>query len=319
MYNEEQKQLFMSQMLTGKSMLSQAQSMFNSFAPYEEERGSDLCTWSVDELGPALANAFGIRESSRHAAYSILRKYAQWCMDNGVPGATDSAMKIGNVGSSALDKLRRNSVRNPRDLQAWLDTFLDKESEETSDNYLRAFCWMAYSGLEDSDAYVVRASDVDYKHMVIRTAKREYPIYKEALPCLHNCTDLTQFAYKHPLYSNVIYRARIPGDDIMRGVRGKQTLENIRVTLSKKNKTAIDAGKTDRKLSYRRIWISGIFYRMLKDEIEGFPVDFRDVAELGIMEKQFDMSSCRNTLGYRRREAAAAYKTDYELWKRTLL
>lgn len=318
MYNAGQKERFIKEYSTKISVRANARNLFDLFEPYEEGWGADLCTRDLAELQPVFDGLSGVRESSRLAPRTILRKYAEWCLKNEVPGATDAALRL---DSSALGNLKNQTLKNPRHLQAFLDLLCDPESEQTSDNNFRTYYWLAYAGMPDEEIPKVTAREVDFERMLIIHDGKEYPIYREALPALRNCATLRSYRYKNPNYNadTVVWRDRVPGDVLIRGVRSVPTVVLMRVELSKRIKRAQEDGKPVQKLSYYRIWISGVFYRMLEEELAGMPADFRGIVDDRLGDFQYSLRPGGNTQEYKRRAASDAYLADYERWKQTLL
>ena len=316
MYNAEQKSRFIKEYTDKISYRESAVRLFNRFEPYEEAWGADLCTVDADRIYPVIRAVVGLRSASSKMPLAVIRGYAQWCLRHGIPGATDTILGFSDSGTDAM---RTQTVKNPRHLQRWLDTLFVPEENETADNTMRAFCWLAYSGLKAEQAIALKNADVDFENMRIHYDGHDYILYREAVPSLRNCVELIAFRYEHPGYGHSIYRDRVPGDDLFRSMRGVLKTQGTLVSLSRACKNAVESGKTDLRLSYDRIRVSGIFYRMYEDELAGFPVDFLSVPELGITDRQYDLSSSTNTQSAKHRALAAQYRKDYERWKQTLL
>ena len=73
--------------------------------------------------------------------------------------------------------------------------------------------------------------------------------------------------------------------------------------------------KTDLKLSYFRVWISGLFYRMYERERAGMPVDFSAAAAQFMEGKTYKLDRGRNTPEAKKRQLTRDYLEDYERWK----
>ena len=318
MYNAEQKERFIRDYSTKISVRKSVVSLFDKFAPYEEQWGADLCTQSVETIQPVFDRIAGVRESSRLAPRTILRKYSDWCIENHVEGATDAARML---ASSGVENLRTQMLKNPRQLQAFLDLICEPESERTADNNIRAYYWLAYAGMDDKDILLTKADDVDLSLMVLHFGGRDYPIYREALPAISNCMKLTEYRIKHPNYGpdKIVMKDRIPGDELLRGIKAVTTIHAMRVELSRRNREANRDGKTDLKLSYYRIWLSGVFYRMWEDELAGFPVDFSSFVEDRLGDFQYKLPPNGNSQEYMHKKMALSYQEDYERWKMILM
>lgn len=312
MYNEELKTKFVREYTDNVNTAEFCAAIFKSFEKYEQEWGADLCTRSTDELQPLVDNLVGFRARSKWMNLIILKDYVRWCIGMKIPGACDGMLSIETVG---LEKVKHQTVASPFHLQIYLDSICEPESEETTDNIYRCFYWLAYGGVAEEDILNIKCSDVDLTSMVVHYKGTEVPIYREALPAFKNCSKLTQFIYKHPNYDKLVYRDRAYGDTLVRGIRGLPSLKAMRVELSRRSKAKMDEGKTDLKLSYFRVWISGLFYRMYERERAGIPVDFSAAATQFMEGKTYKLDSGRNTLEAKKRQLTRDYREDYERWK----
>lgn len=318
MYNAELKSKFAKEYTESISVREACFSAFSAFEPYEQEWGADLCTQSAEVLQPVVDKLIGLRSKSIQLRLTIYQEYVKWCIQNDVPDACDGML---NIDSSGLSKMRRQTVKNPKHLQRYLDDICDAEGDETTDNTLRCYYWLAYAGMDEEDILRVRAKDVDFPNMVVRFNNTEYPIYREAIPALKNCVFLTQFLYKHPNYAadKIVYRDRADGDILVRGIRSVPSIVSMRAELSRRSRERIKSGKTNLQLSYYRVWISGIFYRMYESELAGAEPDFFSLVEKLTEGKTYKLDSGRNTVGAKQRKLAWEYLTDYKRWKMTLV
>ena len=316
MYNAAQKEQFIREYSTKLGVRTAAQQLFNQISSDEENAGKDLCQMDLETLREVFGKMARIRTTSFYTPYKILRDYTEWCMKNGVEGVTDAGLRIDSVDA---DGMKYITVRNPRHLQAFLDAICAPESLQTSDNIIRCFYWLAYAGLGDREILTVTTGEVMPDTMTVFHDGKEYPIYREAMPCVKNCRDLSSFRYIHPRYADKeVWRDRVPGDILLRGVRSVPQLGSIRVDVRKRNEEAMAAGKTDLKLSYFRVWMSGIFYRMYEDELAGFPPDFSRFVDEKLGDFQYKVPPKGNSQEYKRKERAEDYLDDYERWKQTL-
>lgn len=318
MYNTELKEKFAKQYTVRTSIRDACLSVFNAFEPYETGWDADLCTKDRETLQPIVDDMLGLRVKSQQLRLTILQEYVKWCLRTGVQGACDGML---HVDSSSLEKMRRQTVKNPRHLQRYLDEICDPEIECTADNTLRVFYWLAYGGMKEEDIFRVTAKDVDLSEMLVRLDGEEYPIYREAIPAFKNCMSLKQFLYNHPNYGagKVSYRDRADGNLLIRGIRATPSMLSMRTELSRRSKRRLDDGSTAMKLSYYRVWLSGIFYRMYEGELAGIKADFSKVAADSMEGKTYKLDSGRNTPLAKQRKLAAEYAADYERWKAALL
>lgn len=321
LYNAELKERFMSERATTKVSRSLFVNVFEYVAPFEREYDADICTWDEDRLRPVLEKLVGFRSYSGKNRENLLKRYIKWCFSVGVPNASSS---IFGVNVDGLNRVREMLVSGPEHLQRCLNVFLTPESDKTADNILRGYCWLAFSGMNDDEIIEVRKSDVDLQNLCVHSNGREFPLYRESLPCIRNLRDLPSFKYFHEGYTDeFVWRFRPEGDKLLRGIRtAEPSLYNIRSRLSNKSSEAFNAGKTDIKISYFRVWLSGEFYRMYQNERMGEQVDFTYLAKRAMLAheargKSYKLESENNkrTPESKLREIARNYQDDYARWK----
>ena len=312
MYNEELKKRFIKEYTNSISTAAVCESVFNSYQKNEEEWGADLCTQSEEVLRPIVTMKLGLRSRSKWSRLIILKDYVQWCIITNVAGACDGMLKITDIG---LDKVKQQTIANPKHLQQYLDAICDPTENCATDNIYRCYYWLAYAGVEQDDILNIKCSDVDFMTMTINYPQKltSVPIYPESLQAFHNCVELTQFASSHPNYNEMVWINRAEGDTIVRGIRALPTLKSMRVALSRRQKNRGD--KTDLRLSFSRVWISGLFYRMYENEMAGIQPDFNPIVLQKMEGKTYNLSSGGNTIEAKQRQLVRDYEEDYKRWK----
>lgn len=314
MYNEELKNKYINQYTTNQSTRNVCRAVFNAFEESEKVWGADLCTRSDEELQPIIDKIMGFRERSKWMRLIILKDYVKWCIVNNVDGACDGMLHITQVG---LEKVRIQTVPNPRKLQEYLNAICHPEEMKTTDNIYRCYYWLAYAGMDEEDIFNVKISDVNFDDMTVNYPRKatQVPIYREAIKAFKNCVELDRFLYLHPNYDNDdTWKERVEGDTLIRGVGKPITLLSMRSGLSRRSKKMEDY--TPLRLSYYRVWISGIFYRMREDEINSSAdVDFGDIVADLMEGKTYKLDTGRNTMAAKQRQLERDYEIDYQRWK----
>lgn len=310
MYNEDQKQRFIAAYTQSEKTKNFCELLFKATQVYETAWGADICTRSAEELKPVIEKLMGLRHWHKNVRLSILKSYAEWCLSVNVPGATSGLLEVVPEG---LEKMKQQSFANPTHLELYLDSIYDREDEETLDNIYRTYYWLAYVGVKEEDILQIKTTDVDLANMEVKAAGKAYPILFEALPAIRNCVRLQSFVFKHPNYTKLIRRERIPGDGLLRGIRGEMTLQSLRVLIARGARQKAD--ETGMRPSYYRIRLSGIFYRAFQLEQSGKKPDFMDLAEEDMQGKTYKFDNVRNTYSSIKRQIARDYQKDYERWK----
>lgn len=311
MYNEDRKVRFIREYTGSLNTANVATTLFNALEEHEKLWGADLCTRSSEELQPVIDEIVGLRSKSKWMTLTILKEYVKWCIAMQVPGACDGMLQIKAVG---LDKVKHQMVSGPLHLQKYLDDIFDPESDETIDNIYRCYFWMAYGGIDEEDTILIRNEQIDFSQMTIFYKTINIPIYREALPAFRNAVSLNSFLYKHPNYTKPVRRDRVPGDTLMRGIRATTKTFTMRTTLSKRNIKAIEDGMTDLQLSFYRVRMSGLFYRVYEMERAGIPASFSEAA-LRVMDGKTYALHGREKLEHRQNKIERNYLEDYQRWK----
>ena len=311
MYNDELKARFIKDYTQSINTANVATTIFTAIAPFEKEWQADLCTKTAEELQPVIDKVVALRFRSQWMSLNILKEYVRWCMSMRVPDVCDGMLHITVAG---LDKVKSQMVSSPLHLQQYLDAVFQKESAQMLDNLYRCYYWMAYGGIHDNDILSIKVSDVDFTKMCIQYGDTSAPIYREALPAFHNAVELTSFQYEHPNYAKPIWRDRVPGDTLIRGYRAVTQMRYFRSNMSHRSADAIKQGKTELQLSFYRVWISGLFYRMYERERAGLPVDFTGVAAELMSSKAYVIKG-RTKIEHRQNQRARDYMEDYQRWK----
>ena len=322
MYNADQKKQFIKQYTDKEKVEKACVALFNALEASEESWDADISTVDANRAKVAIENVVGMRMDSITQRVAILRKYAQWCLDNNKEGACGDLLIIHIDGEA---KMRKQTVKNPKELQSYLDAICDPESKLTVDMATRCYCWLAYAGMEEEDILRLTKENVHFENMVVTYNGKDYPLYREALKSVQACATMTYFMFEHPILSSqngIIQRDRAPGDQLVRGFRVELTGTTIRASLSRLAREAERAGKTDIRLSHYRLWLSGLFYRVYEAEVADIEdpriLFFRFIQEY-TRDKEFKLDSGRNTKAAKQRSIANEYYRDYQRWKTTLL
>ena len=321
MYNEKVKREFLASYTHKKSTSAFITQVFNWFEPYENVWGLDLSQQTTDVLQPVVNELTGVREKSTELIIIILKEYVKWCARNGY----EVSKGIFDVRINTIDKIQNQMVASPLHLKAILDdekSNFDSLEKETVDITYRVFLWMAFAGLEDKDAVRVTSDDVDLDNLKINFEGHSYEIYKECKEDFEKACKLTAFNYEHPHY--VTCRLRAEGNVIMRGFRSPTVdLKTIRPIINKKFSendmdNRQDTNRQKSRISYKRIYLSGIFYRAYEQERAGLPVDFSNIIALEIDRKEkikkYTTTKTR-TLTTISNRMKREYLADYEKWK----
>ena len=314
MYNEEQKRAFIDETIVNESSRTAAENIFMTIAQYEEQWGMDIAAKPASELDSVLDEVCGIRTRSRYSKLSIIANYRKWCMARHIPGAHGDTPNVGDIGNS---KIKSSLVRNPAHLQQYLDLAFDKEEEQTQDNVYRCFFWMAYGGMSEGAIHSLLTSDVNFNVLEASHGEETAILYRQGLKSITNCVRLTAFLYKNEAYVNkgAIWRNRSPGNLLLRGIRASCSIDNFRTQLSRKLKAVKERGISVDPLTYSRVWLSGVFYRIYEAEQAGIEPDFIQIAIHSPSGQKVIAGESKADPKTALTNIAKDFRTDYNRWK----
>ena len=307
MYNTDIKERFTKSYTEKISVRATCRQFFDIAQRYEEQWGADLCTKTPEELCTFLEEASGLTAQSQVSTLTLLKAYVKWCMEqDDIFGVCEDILKIKDITS---DKFKYQTVTSPTHLQKYLDDVFAPEEYKTVDNLFRTYFWLAYAGISHNDVVKIRKQDFDFSEMVVRYNGKVYPIYRDGIKAIRYCVELDYMQSDHPNSNNLRIIKRIQSDFIMRGRRSVFTIQTLRERTSRKQREALNNNKTNMKLSYFKVWISGLFYRAYIDEISGIKPDF-----LPFITEINQAKGTKNRVCDIRKQARFYYK-DYLSWK----
>ena len=216
-----------------------------------------------------------------------------------------------------IGKIRERMVASPLHLKTYLNSVFDPVTDETIDVTFHSFFWLIYAGIDEKDVMDITKDQIDFENMEIHHKTVNYPIYIEAVPALKKAISLTKFRYKHPMYDEkiVIFKDRLPGDKILRGITGDKDIFAMKNHIAHKTANAIKAGKSELRLSTNRAELSGIFHRLYDRERAGLPISFTEYAIRRVATNTPDVFKNKEEANRRIRKAERDYLNDYTRWK----
>lgn len=307
MYNEAFKTNFIQQRNKSANDRTQCYRIFEKIEPFEEAWGADICTRSAEELKPVLELVCNAQ--SEWSRLYILKAYCKWCLNEiDYPNACDG---IFHVKPSGLEETKKKMIANPLDLQRCLNAIFKPESDYTVDNVYRCFFWLAFSGLSEEDALDITTDEVNLTEMTIIHNGVEYELYRESFTSVRICTMSDYFKRQHPLYHAIIKKPRGDSKQLLRGFEDRMSTQTIRSVISQ----AIRRSESKRAISYSRVWLSGVFYRIHEDEvITGVP-RFDGLLDDFMRGKEYKLGPGRSTPKTVRKEKLSIMTKRYERWK----
>ncbi len=284
MYNEQVKLAFIEKYTTSEQTKKLLRYIFDGTQDVEEKCGMDFYTMNVEQAQEAFNHVSGTRVNGASSILVILKSYIRWCVANGYP----ASQAVQELRINVYDKLRDSYVASPQHLKRALDEAFPKPEKNEIEYIYRSFLWLGFMGLQASEAIQVTADYLNFDTLHLRFPGREdsYPIYPEAIPDLKKAIELKNF--EEPRGKDGVKKTRAAGKEILRGKVSKRTLEEVveltfRPTISRAFKAALDQYESQGikvpvdlslRLSFKHVYMSGIFYRTYEQERMGIPPRF---------------------------------------------
>lgn len=259
---------------------------FNSIAPYELEWGMDVCLQSDEAEVQRLVDSLSKSRQKDSTSLIILRDYCKWCMLEGYQNISYNLIRL---KPPAVERIKTLTVPNPQQLQAHLNSFLDPENKHTIHMVYRAYYWLAFSGVMEEYARKICQANIDLNHRLISIDDYVWPIYDEGFESIKFCTEsktINVYRGHYKEKGTSLFRTHDIDEEtgteyILRGI--ESTTDGNRYYLDKnfssKQVAAVKEGKTSYKLSYSRVWNSGIYYRAYLKEVAGIKPNFTAAAK----------------------------------------
>lgn len=311
MYNDELKRKFIDSEIKSESRKTVALTCFEATQKYEEYYGADICTLNAEELQDVLSKVVGARSSGEVTRTSILKLYVKWCADTQYPGVSNAIL---TVKPDTTKRFEMQSVSSPEHLQSILNAVFGSDENSNVDCIYKGFFWMGFMGIPEEISVKISVDDVDLQDRVILyndgAFHGEYPICDEALPVISKLVKLDAFEFTHPLYPDKTkYRPRFGSKQLLRGINSNKSVRDLRRISFDKMKASNSPIAKANKLTYSRVLLSGVFYRMWLAESDSvqMPVDFSGY----IRDIPGNENISERLLSHKER----FMREDYEKWK----
>lgn len=308
MYNPDHKTRFISTIHSLNARLI-AEVIFEKTEVAETSIGKDLYLFSQDELSTLINDVLPPRKAGQTAYVKVLNDYFEWS-----ESVISSKLPERNllVFDETNSRFKQTMVDGPDGMLTYLNAVFPNAEGNRIDCIYRCYCWLAFIGIPEDYAQKIKISDVDFDYLCVMYQGAALPIYREAYTDFRRAVNLKEFVSYHPLYPDKpTIRARVSGDELLRGIKSVSDTSTLRAVITHKGLDAFKQGKTDKKLSYQRLRLSGLFYETYMLERKGIAPDFTPMAELECIEKGFSKERFANN----RWRMAKSYLDDYYRWK----
>jgi hypothetical protein len=291
-------------------------SLFNAIAPFEDKLGLDYCELTAEQRDEMLRQAYAARSPRNYRlAQHYLGVYCNWCADEGWPVAERyvKAVTVKYKKPKPTPKprvgLSKRFVSSPAHLSSILDKLYDPLELDTSHIIYRAGLWLIYGGVPPTNISSIRVSDVDFNTMTIQPNGE---IYREGVETLMKACTLPALTQYHPYYTTV--RERKNTEFVLAGVRSDVLAPDALTTHSLVKKLPPELRAISALIAPKRLFISGVYYRLLLSEQRGEKPDFHGAYLTSLLASN---PNADNPQGYWNNASAKVFAQGYGEWKAT--
>ncbi len=273
LYEEGRKVAFIRDVASTLHLEEQAFNLFRGTAKYEKFWNADVCTKTAEELKPMVEGMVGTRIRSSYTKLLLLRRYCEWCIAHGVPGAVNG---IADIQEPGIENMRSKMVRDPLHLQKCLNEIFLSEDFEAVDTIYRAYFWLSFACMPEQEILQAKNDELSKDGSVITHDGVSYYIPSEGWRAVLDAAKLTQLMFKQAGSDKTLRRSG--GVLLLRTVKNRQPSKYMVKTINGRVAEAIENGAATKRLSHKRVFYSGLFYSMYVQECAGLEPDFREFA-----------------------------------------
>lgn len=320
MYNGALKQRFIEECYKNgaKKTIETISSMVKRIGELEDVYRMEASNWTPDIVREAIYRATSGRYGSKSAYIQVLRKYFKWCKEIGVDGVQEWDDSITATQIESSRKGGSNFIKSPQALQDILNKVCEPIERDTIDNIIRAYFWLAYGGVGEGDAMTLTSRQLNFPERIINCGNYDAYIYEEGVEALKKSSQMKEFKRDGMSKAGnkvTFVRERLPGDYLLRTYDGDcPEIRNFRGKVMRICKRYRDTTQENVSLTYTRVYLSGLFYRMRKRELQGVDINFRAIADLLRETEMVPSSESKNVGTINSR--AVNLKRDYISWKK---
>ena len=271
MYNQEIKERFFrycNEKAKSESTILKASALFRRTEPLEEREGKDICAISEGALSAAVSGDM-LKGRSFYTMFSILRQYARWCMESGVPGSSNSIL---NVSVPGLDAVRSRRVFNEIDLKRRLDEVYPEEKTGSANELFLMFAWLAWAQVPVGDTVKIKKDQVNLRSLSISAEGKNHVLSRYARHTAEFLVTSDSFTTSNP---NAVLASvrRKESEILLSGIKGVKTVGMMNRQFAIDFTNARNEGRTESALTYAGISESSMFYDIYKFESAGIDPD----------------------------------------------
>lgn len=325
MFNDEHKNRFLRSVTESEAVYNYYKRLFMLSESYEILFNKDLSEFNDEEMERFYSEKSRMRRSGNVTLQSSIRKYLEYSNNNGFD-VVCNMQRIFCDTAGNVQKMRDRMAFNPKHMNSYMDAVFGDVDNRTAGIRLRCLLWLAFFGMDYSDAISVENSDIDLSHKTITKNGHSYYMCDESITAFYLAMSLTEFVVINPLIpEKCTTNERHKCDLVLRGTK-KPSSENkpdggvrdIKQEVNRKISKAKAAGLVSSRITYDTAKLSGLFYSMYVRELSGIQPSFKIVAISDLEKKESFRNKTQLQKDKKIGEVIHNYELDYELWKKRM-
>lgn len=309
MYNESiKKEYFQNYAESGRLKIER---LFERISKIEENNDKDIFEFTESEINESIIPLLGKTQISIKQNISIFKKYVDYCIDRNLT-VSNAFINIDHLDITLTEIYFRTLVKSPEHLNEILNQIFNPISDDKIDNLFRAIFWFLYSGIKLEELLLISKDDIELKYKRIKIKDSFHLIYKESRESITWL--LNNDCFIKPIRDGSYRFVYFPDGDKVLRYFNNLTESNINNRFIKlKNRRDIDT-----QLTVKKVYISGIFYRVYQDELRGIEPDFKKYAKETISKSEYEYNknnSRKYTYDDILERRIHEIDKDYKIWK----
>ena len=311
MYNQQQKQAYLDYVnneYNNESINKLNRSCLNQFSFVEKDYEIDIADADYDIVQMILVEGTSGGMANLITNRTLLRSYVDWAIKTGRTKNRINYFEMIDINNLNLTlPYKSNYAKDYEDLLSYMEIGLSPDQHETIDIVNKLAILMLYVGVPKKEIFDLKKEDYDDRQKIITSNGVKYDIskYNYFVKLLRIDSELDSYSLSAPRLGT--YRRKTFTEYLLCRNTARRNnevlLSYIRDAFALANKIYKTATQQRKKFSIQRIYVSGIYDRLYKNEIITGQIDYDSLYMTSISNPISEVS-----------KKTALY--NYQMWKK---
>jgi len=311
MYNKQQKQAYLDYVnneYKSENINKLVRSCLNQFSSVEKDYEIDIADADYETVQMMLVEGTSGGMANLITNRTLLKGYVDWTIKTEKTKNENNYLEMVNISSLNLTlPYKSNYTKDYEDLLSYMEIGLSPDQHETIDIVNKLAILMLYVGVPKKEIFDLKKEDYDDNHKIITSNGVKYDIskYDYLVNLLRMDSELDSYSLSAPRIGT--YRRKTFTEYLLSRNTAKRNndvlLSYIRDAFVSANAIYMTATQQRKKLSTQRIYVSGIYNRLYKNELITGQIDYESLYKTSISNPISEVS-----------KKTALY--NYQMWKK---